>query len=125
MYHESGFITKEEYEAAIISFLKALELNDRNIESTMEINDCLGQCYYLLGDVPNAEKRFMEVPRLMKQYGIYGTGIGILPYLNLASIAAGRGEKEKAEDFWQKAYKEAEALGDNELIEYVRECEIS
>ena len=116
---------KEEYEAAIISFLKALELNDRNIESTMEINDCLGQCYYLLGDVPNAEKRFMEVPRLMKQYGIYGTGIGILPYLNLASIAAGRGEKEKAEDFWQKAYKEAEALGDNELIEYVRECEIS
>lgn len=116
---------KEEYETAIIIFLKALELNDGNIESVMEINDCLGQCYYLLGDVLNAEKRFMEVLRLMEQYGIYGTGIGISSYLNLASIASGRGEKKKAEDFWYKAHKEAEAFGDNELIEYVRECEIS
>lgn len=113
---------KEDYEAAISTFLRALELNDGNIESAMEINDCLGQCYYLSGDVVNAERRFTEVLSIMKQQEIYGTGIGISPYLNLASIASGRGEKKKAREFWQKAYKEAEAYGDDELIEYVREC---
>lgn len=113
---------KEDYEAAISTFLRALELNDGNIESAMEINDCLGQCYYLSGDVVNAERRFIEVLSIMKQQEIYGTGIGISPYLNLASIASGRGEKKKAREFWQKAYKEAEVYGDDELIEYVREC---
>lgn len=113
------YIEKEDYESAIGFLLRSLDLNDGNIELEIEVRSHLGVCYYVMGNAEHAEKLFLETLELIEVSGEAGTGVEIVPCLNLFSIYSGKGDTQKAAEYLEKAWKAAEATEDESLIEYV------
>lgn len=113
------YMEKEDYENAISSFGKSLDLNDENVELEIDVKNHLGECWYFGGNMECAEKFLLEALERIEQSGEAGTGIKIAPCLNLCTIYAGKNDTKKATMFWKEAKEEAEATGDDSLIEYV------
>lgn len=113
------YMEKEDYENAIRYFGKSLDLNDENVELEIDVKSHLGECLYFIGNMECAEKNLLEALALIEQSGEDGTGIKIAPCLNLCAIYSNKNDVKKATLFWEKAEEEAEATGDDSLIEYV------
>lgn len=115
------YMEKEDFKTAIDLFLKSLELNKENIGIEIEVGCHLGECYYLAGDMEQAEKFLLEAVELIEQSGEEGTGVKIAPCLNLAALYLGKNDEKKAAEFWKEAWKEADVTKDEAVIGYVQD----
>lgn len=115
------YMEQEKYQDAIDTFLKSLQVNQRDMEYELEAKNYLGECYCVCSDSANAEKYLLETLELIGKLGADEIGRGVLVCLNLSDLYLSHGDEKKSIEFLKRASKEAVASENEELIEYVKD----
>ncbi len=109
----------EQYKEAIVEFTQALSLLNSQVWPRIEITSDIAECYLMLGDLPNAKLYFIQVLEYLEKWEETEAGMRLHILLNLCEIEKHLGNFMESEDYYQRAFQDAQQSKDPELISIV------
>ncbi len=108
-----------QYKEAVAEYTQALGLLHSQIWPRIEMTSDIAECYLMSGDLPNAKLNFIQVLKCLEEWEETEAGMQINILLNLCEIEKHLGNLMESEDYYQRAFQDAQQSKDPELISIV------
>ena len=113
------FMMSEQYDKAIAEYTQALSLLSSQIWPRIEMTSDIAECYLMLGDLANAGMYFVQTLKDLEEWEEAEAGMQVRILLNLCAIEKHLGNRKESEDYYKRAFQEAQQSKDSELISIV------
>lgn len=108
-----------QYKEAVAEYTQALGLLHSQIWPRIEMTSDIAECYLMSGDLPNAKLYFIQVLKYLEEWEETEAGMQINILLNLCEIEKHLGNLMESEDYYLRAFQDAQQSKDPELISIV------
>lgn len=113
------FMMSEQYDKAIAEYTQALNLLSSQIWPRIEMTSDIAECYLMSGDLANAGMYFVQTLKDLEEWEEAEAGMQVRILLNLCAIEKHLGNRKESEDYYKRAFQEAQQSKDSELISIV------
>lgn len=109
----------EQYKEATEEYTKALSLLNSQIWPRIEMTSDIAECYLMSGDLANAKMYFIQALKYMEEWEETEAGMQVHILLNLCEIEKLLGNSMESDDYYQRAFQDAQQAENLELISIV------
>ena len=109
----------EQYKEAIEEYTEALSLLNSQVWPRIEMTSDIAGCYFMSGDLANAKMYYIQALHYMEKWEETKAGMQVHILLNLCEIEKHMGNSMKSDDYYQRAFQDAQQTEDPELISIV------